>query len=104
MYTCPLDILRTETKGTVLIKTGDQLLNFSKGEEDQLEQAIKAIADTGVNVLVTGSGIGEMALHFINRFNLVAIKVLSKFDLRRLGKAVGATPLAQLVRTHRPRA
>ena len=75
IFTCPLDISRTETKGTVLIKTGEQLLNFSKGEEDQLESAIKEIADSGVKVLVTGSGISEMALHFINRYELVATKV-----------------------------
>jgi hypothetical protein len=58
----------------VLIQTGAELLNFSKGEEDQLEAAIRAIAESGVRVLVTGSGIGEMALHFINRYNLLAIK------------------------------
>ena len=81
----------------MLIKNSEQLLNFSKGEEEQLEKVIKEIADSGVKVLVTGSGIGEMALHFINRYNLVATKVLSKFDLRRLAKAVNATPLARLV-------
>jgi len=97
VFTCPIDISRTETKGTVLIKNSEQLLNFSKGEEEQLEKAIKEIADSGIKVLVTGSGIGEMALHFINRYNLVATKVLSKFDLRRLAKAVNAAPLARLV-------
>lgn len=30
IYSCPIDITQTETKGTVLIKTADELLNFSK--------------------------------------------------------------------------
>lgn len=37
VYTCGLDISQTETKGTVLLKKADELLNFSQGEEKQLE-------------------------------------------------------------------
>lgn len=96
IFTCSLDIMRTETKGTVLLHNSEELMSFSKGEEVGLETAIKEIADAGVKVVVTGSGIGELALHFINRYNLMALKVHSKFDLRRLCKATGATALARL--------
>jgi T-complex protein 1 subunit theta len=96
VFSCPIDNAKTETKGTVLIKNSDELKAFSKDEEQRLEQSIKAIADTGVKVVVTGSAIGEMALHFLNRYNLLALKVLSKFDLRRLCKATNATALARL--------
>lgn len=58
---------------------------------------IKEVADAGVKVIVTGGTIGELALHYINRFDLMAVKVLSKFDLRRLCKVIGATPLARFV-------
>ena len=37
VYTCGLDISQTETKGTVLLKKADELLNFTRGEEKQLE-------------------------------------------------------------------
>ena len=37
VYTCGLDISQTETKGTVLLKKADELLDFSRGEEKQLE-------------------------------------------------------------------
>lgn len=30
VYSCPIDILQTETKGTVLIKSGQELMDFSK--------------------------------------------------------------------------
>ena len=92
-----MDIQQTETKGTVLLKSAGELLNFSKGEEQEMEKTIKEIADAGVKVVVTGSGIGDMALHFLNRHNILVLKVLSKFDLRRLSKVIGATPLARLV-------
>jgi len=49
-----------------------------------------------MNVLVAGSSIGELALHYLNRHGILVIKVLSKFDLRRLCRVVGASPLARL--------
>ncbi|OCF55454.1 T-complex protein 1, theta subunit [Kwoniella mangroviensis CBS 10435] len=96
VYTCGLDISQTETKGTVLLKKADDLLNFSRGEEKQLEGYFKEIADSGVKLIIAGSGIGDLALHYLNRLNIGVIKVLSKFDLRRLCRVVGATPLARL--------
>ena len=59
-------------------------------------QYFKEIADSGVKLIIAGSGIGDLALHYLNRMNIGVIKVLSKFDLRRLCRVVGATPLARL--------
>jgi T-complex protein 1 subunit theta len=39
VFTCALDIAQTETKGTVLIKNADEMLNFTTGEEKHLENA-----------------------------------------------------------------
>ena len=96
VYACPLNITRTETKGTVLLHSAQEMLDFGKAEEAAIEAQFKAIADSGVTVLITGDTIGETALHFIDRLGLVALKVPSKFDLRRLCKAIGANPLARL--------
>ncbi|RKP09974.1 chaperonin Cpn60/TCP-1 family [Thamnocephalis sphaerospora] len=96
VFSCPLDISQTETKGTVLIHNAEEMLNFSRGEEVSLERTFKELAEAGVKVLVTGNGIGELALHYVNRYNMLAIKVLSKFDLRRLCRVCGATALARL--------
>ena len=46
---------------------------------------------------MTGSGIGELALHFCNRFDIMVVKILSKFELRRLCRVTGATALTRLV-------
>ncbi|OBZ88022.1 putative T-complex protein 1 subunit theta [Choanephora cucurbitarum] len=96
VFTCPLDISQTETKGTVLIHNAQEMLNFSKDEEKQMEKIFQDLAEAGVKVVVTGNGIGELCLHYLNRYNIMAVKVLSKFDLRRLCRVIGATALARL--------
>lgn len=37
VFTSALDIAQTETKGTVLIKNAEEMLNFTSGEEKHLE-------------------------------------------------------------------
>ena len=96
VYSCPIDISQTETKGTVLLHNAKGMLDFTKGEEHQLEQIVKELHDSGLRVVVAGTTVGELALHYMNRFGILVIKVLSKFELRRLCRVVGATPLARL--------
>ena len=38
VFTNPIDIAQTETKGTVLLKSAEEMLNFTRGEEKQLEK------------------------------------------------------------------
>ena len=96
VFACPIDISQTETKGTVLLHNAKEMLDFTKGEESQLEAIIKELHDSGLRVVVAGSTVGELALHYLNRYSILVIKVLSKFELRRLCRVVGATPLARL--------
>lgn len=96
VFSCPVDISQTETKGTVLLHNAKEMLDFTKGEEHQIENIIKELHDSGLRVIVAGSTVGELAMHYLNRYNILVIKVLSKFELRRLCRVVGATPLARL--------
>lgn len=96
VFSCPIDVSQTETKGTVLLKNAQEMLDYTKGEEERLEAAIKELYDSGLRVVVAGAQVGDLALHYLNRFNILVIKVLSKFELRRLCRVVGATPLARL--------
>jgi len=96
VFSCPLDTSQTETKGTVLLHNAKEMLDFTKGEETQLETAIKELFDSGLRVVVAGSTVGELAMHYLNRFGILVIRILSKFELRRVCRVVGATPLARL--------
>ena len=91
-----VDTLGTETKGTVLINSAEELEGYSQGEEDKVEAAIKELADAGIKVVASGGSFGEMALHFLEKYGIMAIKIPSKFDLRRFSRATGAPALISL--------
>lgn len=96
MYSCSVDVPQTEGKGTALMENAEQLLAYSKNEEDVMQQVIEAIAKTGCNCIISNSNFGDLALHFIERSGMMAVKIPSKFECRRLSAAVGANVLARL--------
>jgi T-complex protein 1 subunit theta len=74
MFNCPLDNLQTETKGTVLLKNADELKNFTKTEEQQLYNAVKAIAESGAKVVVCGGKISDLGLDYANKMGLMTVR------------------------------
>ncbi|PNY14661.1 T-complex protein 1 subunit theta-like protein, partial [Trifolium pratense] len=91
-----VDTSATETKGTVLIHSAEQLENYSKTEEAKVEELIKAVVDSGAKVIVSGGAVGEMALHFCERYKLMVLKISSKFELRRFCRTTGAVAMLKL--------
>ncbi|XP_058204495.1 T-complex protein 1 subunit theta [Rhododendron vialii] len=93
-----VDTSATETKGTVLIHSAEQLENYSKTEEAKVEELVKAVAESGAKVIVSGGAVGEMALHFCERYRLMVLKISSKFELRRFCRTTGAVAILKLGR------
>ncbi|KAG6507647.1 hypothetical protein ZIOFF_032998 [Zingiber officinale] len=91
-----IDTSATETKGTVLIHTAEQLENYAKTEEAKVEELVKAVVDSGAKVVVSGAAVGDMALHFCERYKLMVLKISSKFELRRFCRTTGAVALLKL--------
>lgn len=85
-----------ETKGTILFKSADELETYSKTEEDKFEQFIKGLADAGIQVVVCSGSISEIALHFLEKYKILACNVMSKWDLKRIARAVGAQAVINL--------
>jgi len=96
VYGIPLDSVTTETKGTVLLKSADELKAYNNSEEDALEKVIKAISETGCNMIIVGGQIGELALHFCEKYGIMLMKCPSKFEIRRLMRTTGASGLVRL--------
>ena len=85
-----------ETKGTVLLKSADDLMNYTRGEENQFEGFIKGLAEAGVNVVIGSGSISELALHFFEKYKMFVLKLMSKWELKRIAKSVGAVAVVKL--------
>ncbi len=74
-------------KGTVLLHDVNELLNYNQSEEDFIHNIIKQLSDMGVGVIIVGEKISEMAIHYIDKYKLVAMRLVSKWTLHRLCRA-----------------
>jgi T-complex protein 1 subunit theta len=96
VYACGFEASSTEAKGTVLIRSAEELLNYNKSEEKKMEEIVEGIVATGVRMVIVNGSISEIALHFLDKYNLMILKIQSKFELRRICGAVGATAAVRL--------
>ena len=97
VYAAAIDVPATETKGTALIESAKDLMEYAKKEEGVMEELVGKLAKAGVNCVVTNSSVGDLALHFLEKFGIMVVKVMSKFDMRRLCQAVGAKQMSTFV-------
>jgi T-complex protein 1 subunit theta len=96
VFGCGFEASATEAKGTILIRNADELLNYNKSEEKKIEEIVASIAATGVNTVVVNGSISEMSQHFLDKYNILVVKIASKFDLRRICQTLGATATVRL--------
>merc|ERR550537_2058507 len=68
-------------------------MNYTKGEEGPMDEFIKSIRDAGVEVVISGGAISEIAGHFLNKYRILVLKITSKFELRRVCQTVGAVSI-----------
>lgn len=57
------------------MKSAEEIKAYNNGEEESLEKVVASIAATGVNVLVCGQQVGELALHFLEKYKIMCLKV-----------------------------
>ena len=96
VFNTNIEMQQGETKGTILLTNADELENYSKSEEDKFEAFIKGLADHGISCVVCSGSMSEMAVHFFEKYKIMAIKIMSKWELKRIARAVGATPVVKL--------
>jgi len=61
-----------------------------------MEKIVKEIVDSGVKAVIVGGSVSDMAVHFLDRYGVLVFRVMSKFELRRIAKAIGASLLVRL--------
>jgi T-complex protein 1 subunit theta len=65
----------------VLLRNAKEIIDFTKGEEHQIKNMIKELHNSSLRVVVARLTLRELALYYLNCYNILVIKVLSKFEL-----------------------
>eukprot|EP01054_Gregarina_sp_Poly1_P009649 Gregarina_sp_Poly_1__9648@NODE_610_length_7151_cov_94_603190_g466_i0_p2_GENE_NODE_610_length_7151_cov_94_603190_g466_i0NODE_610_length_7151_cov_94_603190_g466_i0_p2_ORF_typecomplete_len566_score93_27Cpn60_TCP1/PF00118_24/5_6e121DUF3189/PF11385_8/0_36_NODE_610_length_7151_cov_94_603190_g466_i051146811 len=91
-----LEASNTEGTATVLINTPDQLLNFSRTEENEMEALIKGYHDAGVKALIVGGHVNPLALHYLDKYDMLAVATPSKFDIKRFCRTLRVPALQRM--------
>lgn len=88
MFNCPLDITRTELKGTVLLRNHEELLNFST---DEIEAAKKLVDSLNTNVLIVSGNVSEVFMDFVDSRSILVLRIFNKYDMKRICDLVGGS-------------
>lgn len=87
----PLEVKDLETDAKINLSDPSQMQAFLDNEEQMIREMIDKIIDSGANVLFCQKGIDDLAMHYLSKAGILAVKRTKKSDIVRLGRATGAT-------------
>jgi thermosome len=91
-----LEIEKTEFDAKINIESPEQMKLFLDEEERMLKEMVDKIAETGANVVFCEKGIDDVALHFLAKRGILAVKNVSSGDMEKLAKATGGKIMASV--------
>ncbi len=91
-----LEIEKTEFDAKININSPDQMQLFIEEEEKMLSDMVSQVEKTGANILFSEKGIDDVALHFLAKKGIAAVKNVSSGDLEKLSKATGGRIVASV--------
>ncbi len=91
-----LEIEKTEFDAKININNPDQMRLFIEEEEKMLSDMVSTIEKTGATVLFSEKGIDDLALHYLAKKGIAAVKNVSSGDLEKLSKATGGRIVASV--------
>ena len=91
-----LEIEKTEFDAKINIESPEQMQLFLDEEERMLKEMVNSIAKAGANVVFCEKGIDDMALHFLAKAGVLAVKSVSSSDMEKLSRATGGKILASV--------
>ncbi|KAL8444084.1 hypothetical protein Emed_006371 [Eimeria media] len=76
---------------SIQVNDPEALEKIRQQEKDIARQRVKQILQSGANVIVTTQGIDDMCLKYFVEAGALAVRRVSKKDIRRIAKATGGT-------------
>jgi len=91
-----LEIEKTEFDAKINIESPEQMKLFLDEEERMLREMVDKIAETGANVALCEKSIDDVALHFLAKKGILAVKNVSSGDMEKLARATGGKIVASI--------
>ncbi len=91
-----LEIEKTEFDAKINIESPEQMKLFLDEEERMLKEMVDKIAEVGANVVLCEKGIDDVALHFLAKKGILAVKNISSSDMEKLARATGGKIIASV--------
>jgi len=91
-----LEIEKTEFDAKINIESPEQMKMFLDEEERMLKEMVDKIAEAGANVVFCEKGIDDVALHFLAKRGILAVKNVSSSDMEKLARATGGKIVASV--------
>ena len=91
-----LEIEKTEFDAKINIESPEQMKLFLDEEERMLREMVDKIAEVGANVVFCEKGIDDVALHFLAKRGILAVKNVSSSDMEKLARATGGKIVASV--------
>jgi len=92
----PLEIEKTEIDAKINISSPQQMNLFLEQENRMLKDMVDKIISSGANVLVCQKGIDDIALHYLAKAGILAVRRAKESDLAKISKATGAKIVANI--------
>ena len=91
-----LEIEKTEFDAKINISSPEQMQMFIEEEEKMLSDMVAQVEKTGANLLFCEKGIDDVALHYLSKKGIAAVKNVSTGDMEKLSKATGGRIVASV--------
>ncbi|MFC1685498.1 thermosome subunit alpha [Nanoarchaeota archaeon] len=91
-----LEIKSPETDTKISINSPQQFQAFLDNEERTLKEMVRKIKQSGAKVVFCQKGIDDIAQYYLAREKIYALRRVSKSDMEKLAKAVGAKVVSNL--------
>lgn len=88
---CPLEFKKGENQTNVEMMKEDDWSTLLKMEEEHVQKQCDQIAAFSPDLVITEKGVSDLAIHFLGKRNISAIRRLRKTDNNRVARATGAT-------------
>ena len=91
-----IEVEETDVDTNVSVDDPDQLQSFLDQEEDQLREKVDTVVETGADVVFCQKGIDDLAQHFLQKEDVLAVRRTKKSDIGFLKNVLGGAVVNDL--------